>query len=72
MTIGAEAVAQTADNAPTIEQLQKDMYRYFNTNEVERFTQAVEQLKEAALKAGNEKLFYKALGHILKFIAPLM
>ena len=60
MTIGAEAVAQTADNAPIIEQLQQDMYRYFNTAEEERFTQAVEQLKEAALKAGNEKLFYKA------------
>lgn len=60
MTIGAETAAQTADNAPTIEQLQKDMYRYFGTTDVERFTQAVERLKEAALKAGDEKTFYKA------------
>lgn len=67
MTIGAETAAQTADNAPTIEQLQKDMYRYFGTTDVERFTQAVEQLKEAALKAGNEKLFYKAWANQASF-----
>ncbi len=33
------------------------MYRYFSTNEVDKFNDAVEKLKAAALRAGNERLF---------------
>lgn len=51
--------AQTTATAD-IKQLQKEMYRLFPTNEVDSFTQVVEQLKVLCQKSGDETLFYKA------------
>ena len=60
LTIEQRALAQTAAADNNLKQLQEDMYRYFSTNEVDKFNDAVEKLKAAALRAGDERLFYKA------------
>ena len=57
LTIEQQALAQTAAADNELKQLQEDMYRYFSTNEVDKFNDAVEKLKAAALRAGNERLF---------------
>ena len=43
-----------------LEQLQQEMYRYYSTQQVEKFTNAVERLKKVALQQGDERAFYKA------------
>ena len=43
-----------------LEQLQQEMYRYYSTQQVEKFTSAVERLKKVALQQGDERAFYKA------------
>ena len=63
LTTTSRTTAQTADNAE-LEQLQQEMYRYYSTNEVEKFTNIVEQLKAKALQAGDERLFYKAWANL--------
>ena len=50
--------AQTA-TTPDMGQLQKEMYRLFPTRNTDEFMSVTERLKEASLKAGNEKLFYR-------------
>ena len=49
LTIEQQALAQTAAADNELKQLQEDMYRYFSTNEVDKFNDAVEKLKAAAL-----------------------
>ena len=56
LTAVATQVGPTAD----IVQLEKEMYRYYNTDSVEQFDSAVKRLKNACLEAGDEKTFYKA------------
>ena len=50
--------AQTAAT-PDMGQLQKEMYRLFPTRNTDEFMSVTERLKEASLKAGDEKLFYR-------------
>jgi hypothetical protein len=50
--------AQTAAT-PDMGQLQKEMYRLYSTRNTDEFMSVTERLKEASLKAGDEKLFYR-------------
>ena len=43
-----------------LEQLQQEMYRYFSTQQVEKFNSVVERLKKVAQQQGDERAFYKA------------
>ena len=56
-TIGTWAQPVADDD---IKQLQKQMYQLYNKNDEEAFIDITNQLKEAALKAGDERTFYKA------------
>ena len=60
--------AQENSTAATIEQLEKEMYRIYPTHNVDEFMDVTERLKEAALKAGNEGLFYRAWANQASFI----
>ena len=60
--------AQENATAATIEQLEKEMYRIYPTHNVDEFMDVTERLKEAALKAGNEGLFYRAWANQASFI----
>ena len=60
--------AQENATAATIEQLEKEMYRIYPTHNVDEFIDVTERLKEAALKAGNEGLFYRAWANQASFI----
>ena len=55
--------AQENNATTTIEQLQKEMYRLYPTNNVDEFMDVTERLKKAALKAGKEGLFYRTWGN---------
>lgn len=52
-------VATRAQTADEIKLLEKEMYRFYNTDSVAQFDEAVKQLKNACLAAGDEKTFYK-------------
>ena len=54
------AKAQKASDAADIERLTKEMYRLYPTDSVEKFMDVTDQLKTAALKAADERVFYKA------------
>ena len=56
-TIGTWAQPVADDD---IKQLQKQMYQLYNKNDEEAFIDITNQLKDAALKAGDERTFYKA------------
>ena len=56
-TIGTWAQPVADDD---IKQLQKQMYQLYNKNDEAAFIDITNQLKEAALKAGDERTFYKA------------
>lgn len=45
---------------PELERLRADMYRLYSTDSLERFMDVTVRLKEAALKAGDERTFYRA------------
>ena len=60
--------AQENATAATIEQLEKEMYRIYPTHNVDEFMDVTERLKEAALKAGNEGLFYRAWANQASFV----
>ena len=60
--------AQENATAATIEQLEKEMYRIYPTHNVDEFIDVTERLKEAALKAGNEGLFYRAWANQASFV----
>ena len=47
------------DATATIEQLQKEMYRLYSTDNSDEFMDVTDRLKEATLKAGDEALFYR-------------
>lgn len=49
--------------AGDVEQLTKEMYSAFAQSDVEHFNDVTERLKAAALKAGDERTFYKAWGN---------
>jgi len=51
------AAAQTDGD---IKQLEKQMYKLYPTRNTEEFLSVTEQLKQAARKTGDDKLFYKA------------
>jgi signal transduction histidine kinase len=55
MTVIATQAETTAD----IAQLEKDVYRYYNTDSVEQLDKAVKRLKHVCLEVGDEKTFYK-------------
>ena len=55
-TIGTWAQPVADDD---IKQLQKQMYQLYNKNDEEAFIDITNQLKDAALKAGDERTFYK-------------
>ena len=52
------AVAQA--DTTEIRRLEKDMYRFFGTEEADSFNRVIDQLKALTQKAGDEKLYYKA------------
>ena len=52
----------------TIEQLQQEMYRLYSTHDSVEFMDVTNRLKEAALKAGNEGLFYRTWSNQASFI----
>ena len=56
-TIGTWAQPVADDD---IKQLQKQMYQLYNKNDEEAFIDITNLLKDAALKAGDERTFYKA------------
>ena len=60
-TLAAMAQTSVADDN-RIAQLEKDMYRYYSSNETDSFMHITDQLMEACRKAGpsQERLFYKA------------
>ena len=60
-TLAAAAQTPVADDN-RIAQLEKDMYRYYSSNETDSFMLITDQLMEACRKAGasQERLFYKA------------
>lgn len=62
-----QMLAQEDITAATIEQLEKEMYRLYPTRNVDEFMDATERLKEAALKAGEEGLFYRAWANQASF-----
>ena len=63
-----QMLAQEKVATATIEQLEKEMYRLFPTQNADEFTDVTERLKEASLKAGNEGLFYRAWANQAFFI----
>ena len=52
----------------TIEQLEQEMYRLYPTRNVDEFMDVTERLKEAALKAGKEGLFYRTWSNQSTFL----
>ncbi len=62
-----QMLAQENATTATIEQLEKEMYRLYPTRNVDEFMDATERLKEAALKAGEEGLFYRAWANQASF-----
>jgi hypothetical protein len=61
-------LAQEKVAAADIKQLEKEMYRLYPTRNVDEFMDATERLKEAALKAGEEGLFYRAWANQAYFL----
>ena len=57
----------SAQNGATAEvkQLTKEMYDQFNTDEYEKLITTVGKLKEACVRAGDYKTFYKAWGNLI-------
>ena len=51
------------DGNSELEQLTKEMYTAFTKADVKHFNDVVERLKAVALKAGDERTFYKAWGN---------
>ncbi|MBR1415682.1 MAG: SpoIIE family protein phosphatase [Prevotella sp.] len=51
------------DGDSEVEQLTKEMYNAFAKSDVKHFNDVAERLKAAALKAGDERTFYKAWGN---------
>ena len=62
-----QMLAQEDTTTATIEQLEKEMYRLYPTRNVDEFMDATERLKEAALKDGEEGLFYRAWANQASF-----
>lgn len=56
----------------TINELEKEMYIYYRSSDSTKLMEVTEQLKEKALKEGNEKSFYKAWGNQAQYIARNM
>ena len=57
----------SAQNDATVEvkQLTKDMYEQFNADDYEKLVTTVDKLKEACIRAGDYKTFYKAWGNLI-------
>ena len=57
----------SAQNNATAEvkQLTKEMYDHFNADEYEKLITTVGKLKEACIRAGDYKTFYKAWGNLI-------
>jgi len=49
--------------AQSIEELEKEMYRYYTSRDEAKLMEVTERLKEEALKVGDERRFYKAWGN---------
>lgn len=61
-------LAQENATTATIEQLEKEMYRLYPTRNTDEFMDVTERLKETALKAGEEALFYRAWANQAFFV----
>ena len=58
------ASAQTSE----VEQLTAQMYKIYNSHDTEQFLDVTERLKQACLKTGEERTFYKAWGNQALFL----
>lgn len=65
--IPIQMLAQEKVAAADIGELEKEMYRLYPTRNVDEFMDVTERLKEAALKAGDEGLFYRAWANQASF-----
>ena len=63
--LNVQPVSAQDSEAANIKQLTQDMYRHFNQHNYEELKKTTDKLKEAALKAGDEKTFYKAWGNTI-------
>ena len=50
----------SAQQTTDIDRLMKDMYKYFNTDSIDRFMTVTDSLKQLCQKTGDETTFYKA------------
>ena len=66
LTTVALAQGSEADN---IKQLQTQMYKLYPGTDYDQFIEVTERLKSAALKAGDERTFYRAWGNQALFSA---
>ena len=55
--------AAQGDAAAEVKRLQSRMYKLYPTNDYDAFMLVTDSLKEACLKAGDERFFYKAWGN---------
>ena len=67
MAIHCSLMAAPAQ-ADEVEQLTAQMYKIYNSHDVEQFLDVTGRLKEASLRAGNERMFYKAWGNQALFL----
>ena len=51
--------------AAEVKQLTKEMYEQFNADDYEKLTVTVDKLKDACVRAGDYKTFYKAWGNLI-------
>ena len=51
--------------AAEVKQLTKEMYEQFNADDYEKLTATVGKLKDACVRAGDYKTFYKAWGNLI-------
>ena len=61
--------AQLSANKQEIDRLQAEMYKYFSTNEQDKFMEVTEELKEKVQAFGDEQIFYKAWGNQAIYLA---
>ena len=60
-----QTVSAQNDATAEVKQLTKEMYDQFNADEYEKLITTVDKLKEACIRAGDYKTFYKAWGNLI-------
>jgi len=61
--IHCPCVPTVASDADDVKALTAQMYKIYNSHDMEQFMDVTERLKAACLKAGDERMFYKAWGN---------